>query len=153
MRHIGIFIGAVIILTGCSTTAVGDYRSPEVNANFVIEPTARSNYRGVLVEFSSATAEELMIRAAEICSVRGGLRSEPTYFSNNVLGWRFYNYQCNGPRPVQLLQPVQQQPIVRQPVEALQSSVSLEQAKLKCTELGFKEGTEGFGKCVLQLSK
>lgn len=33
------------------------------------------------------------------------------------------------------------------------SSVLLEDAKKKCTELGFKTGTEQFGKCVLQLSK
>ncbi len=26
-------------------------------------------------------------------------------------------------------------------------------AKIKCNDLGFKSGTEGFGKCVLQLSK
>jgi len=29
----------------------------------------------------------------------------------------------------------------------------INQAKKKCTDLGFKSGTEGFGKCVLQLSK
>lgn len=32
-------------------------------------------------------------------------------------------------------------------------TVSLDAAKEKCTNLGFKTGTEGFGKCVLQLSK
>jgi hypothetical protein len=32
-------------------------------------------------------------------------------------------------------------------------SVTLEDAKRKCSDLGFKSGTEGFGKCVLQLSK
>jgi len=30
---------------------------------------------------------------------------------------------------------------------------SLDAAKKKCTELGFKPATEGYGKCVLQLSK
>lgn len=30
---------------------------------------------------------------------------------------------------------------------------SLEHAKIKCSELGFKDGTEGFGKCTLRLSK
>ena len=32
-------------------------------------------------------------------------------------------------------------------------STSLEVAKNKCEEIGFKPATEGFGKCVLQLSK
>ena len=31
--------------------------------------------------------------------------------------------------------------------------LSLDVSKSKCTELGFKPGTEAFGKCVLQLSK
>jgi hypothetical protein len=31
--------------------------------------------------------------------------------------------------------------------------LSLEASKRKCTELGFKPATEGYGKCVLQLSK
>lgn len=31
--------------------------------------------------------------------------------------------------------------------------LSLDASKIKCTELGFKPATEGYGKCVLQLSK
>jgi len=30
---------------------------------------------------------------------------------------------------------------------------NLADAKAKCLDLGFKNGTDGFGKCVLQLSK
>ena len=55
----------------------------------------------------------------------------------------------------------------RQPVPSVQQSVapvqvvapaitdrlSLDASKVKCSELGFKSGTEAFGKCVLQLSK
>ena len=33
------------------------------------------------------------------------------------------------------------------------AQVSLEDAKKKCTELGFKAGTESFGNCVLKISK
>ena len=33
------------------------------------------------------------------------------------------------------------------------SALSIQNAKTKCTDLGFKLGTEDFGKCVLQLSK
>jgi len=32
-------------------------------------------------------------------------------------------------------------------------TISFDVAKLKCVELGFKPETEGFGKCVLQLTK
>ncbi len=34
-----------------------------------------------------------------------------------------------------------------------QPSIDFNTAKIKCAELGFKESTEGFGKCVLQLTK
>ena len=33
------------------------------------------------------------------------------------------------------------------------SQISIDFARKKCTELGFKPATEGYGKCVLQLSK
>jgi hypothetical protein len=33
------------------------------------------------------------------------------------------------------------------------STISIEDAKKKCVEIGFKTATEGFGKCVLQLTK
>jgi len=40
------------------------------------------------------------------------------------------------------------------PIKANIPEISrIDSAKSKCTELGFKSGTEGFGKCVLQLSK
>lgn len=33
------------------------------------------------------------------------------------------------------------------------STMTLEQSKAKCIELGFKTGTESFGQCVLKLTK
>jgi hypothetical protein len=36
---------------------------------------------------------------------------------------------------------------------AANAQLSLDAAKVKCVELGFKSGTEQFGKCVLELSK
>jgi hypothetical protein len=48
-----------------------------------------------------------------------------------------------------------EQPVI--PVQAVASPttdrLSLDASKTKCAELGFKPATEGFGKCVLQLSK
>jgi len=38
------------------------------------------------------------------------------------------------------------------PIE-VSSAPNLNEAKIKCTELGFKSGTESFGKCVLKISK
>jgi serine kinase of HPr protein (carbohydrate metabolism regulator) len=49
--------------------------------------------------------------------------------------------------PIQLVE--QKKPAVAEKFDRL----SLEASKQKCTELGFKPATEGYGKCVLQLSK
>ena len=38
-------------------------------------------------------------------------------------------------------------------VPRAESSLPIDDAKNKCMDLGFKVGTEGFGKCVLQLTK
>lgn len=48
----------------------------------------------------------------------------------------------------QVAPPVSLPSVPIKPVE-----IDLSDAKRKCTDLGFKSGTEGFGKCVLQLSK
>ena len=37
--------------------------------------------------------------------------------------------------------------------ESPSKSISLENSRKKCEELGFETGTEAFGKCVLKLSK
>jgi len=33
------------------------------------------------------------------------------------------------------------------------NTLSIDSAKIKCSELGFKPETEGYGKCILQLSR
>lgn len=48
---------------------------------------------------------------------------------------------------------VDKQPLLPSSPPSQKNIPSLSDAKDKCGELGFKQGTEGFGKCVLQLSK
>ena len=57
---------------------------------------------------------------------------------------------------LQELEKAKQEPIQAEVVKTVppeSERFSLEVSKKKCTELGFKPATEGFGKCVLQLSK
>ena len=42
---------------------------------------------------------------------------------------------------------------IMKPANSENERLSLDASKKKCTELGFKPATEGYGKCVLQLSK
>ena len=52
------------------------------------------------------------------------------------------------------LNQARQQPPPTQPVAQPNTDrLSLDASKVKCTDLGFKPGTEAHGKCVLQLSK
>jgi len=83
--------------------------------------------------------------ANQYCNER---RLGPATIGPNTLPSRVvqhYEFKCVSqvtPAPIQQNQ-IQSSPLVE----------SMESAKKKCTDLGFKSGTEGFGKCVLQLSK
>lgn len=89
-------------------------------------------------------------RAAEICGRLGGVKVRLAYSSTVPLGWKLYNYQCNGPIVVQV--PSRRYVATPHALPA-QQVMTFDAAKSKCAELGFKPATEGFGKCVLQLSK
>ena len=143
-----IFFTIPLFLIGCASNGVADYRSTGVNEKVVLEPTIGNGYRGVLVEMSASSEGALLTRAHEICSNRGGLKEGPHYSHTVPLGWKFYNYRCAGFQmpTVQSIQPVMQQPNFVQPA-------SMNAAKSKCEDLGFKAGTEAFGNCVLRLSK
>jgi hypothetical protein len=43
--------------------------------------------------------------------------------------------------------------IQRNTAPVQQSAINIDDAKKKCSDLGFKTGTEGFGQCVLKLSR
>ena len=80
------------------------------------------------------------------CESFGGLSEESvTVVTGPKTGYGFYyySYKCKG---IQTVNPSSTNVIKSQ-------NFDIDSAKLKCNDLGFKSGTEGFGKCVLQLSK
>jgi hypothetical protein len=62
-------------------------------------------------------------------------------------GYRFFTFDCVNPKA----KPSTFQP--PQPTYQPLPIVSIDDAKKKCADLGFKAGTEQFGNCVLKLSK
>ena len=58
----------------------------------------------------------------------------------------YYYFDCIAEQP-------KPQPTTKQSSSTTPISVSIESAKEKCMDLGFKTGTEEFGKCALQLSR
>lgn len=139
------------IISGCASNGVADYRTAGIDKRVVVEPSASNAYKGILFEISPSREGVLEHRANEICSRLGGLKVRPAFSHTTPLGWKFYNYQCNG---FILAQPQIQQYAPREPIlQNQQKGISIDLAKSKCSELGFSQETEGFGKCVLQLSK
>ena len=163
-----IFLVAVLGLSACGT--IRDFSSFDSTLS---EPTAANAYYGSLGVLSYSEDADIRSRAEQICSTRGGLLTAPRP-KRLGLGGQILGYQCKGFKP-QVPQapspdaqvkttsaPVQEKQI-NAPIQLVEQSkpavtekfdrLSLDASKRKCTELGFKPATEGYGKCVLQLSK
>jgi hypothetical protein len=76
----------------------------------------------------------------------GAFGSSESGRGNNSL----YYFDCIR-QPEVTKQVVPQVTLPTMPIKPAEADLS--DAKKKCSDLGFKSGTEGFGKCVLQLSK
>ena len=158
-----ITLALVLPIFGCATNGVADYRSSGINEKVVLQPMSSNGFRGVLVEMPPAPVGALESRAMEICNSLGGVKNTPTYSHTVPLGWKFYNYQCNGYKlatpissspniPKIDIYPAPQSSTTPPPAESRQG-ISIDEAKKKCIEIGFKSATEALGKCVLQLTK
>jgi hypothetical protein len=160
-----IFLVAVLGLSACGTNGVRDFSSFDSTLR---EPTAANGYWGTLGVLGYAKDADVLALANQICSTRGGLLTAPFPVR------RVTNYQCKGFKPQVTQAPAQdpqvkttsapvQEKQINAPIQLVEQSkpavaekvdrLSLDASKQKCTELGFKPATEGYGKCVLQLSK
>ena len=138
---------SVFLLTACG---VMSHRNPGTSSQYIYEPTQNNNYSGTLIVFSGNEPEALAT-AKDICASKGGLKSPPTLSYKRTL-YDVFGYSCNGPTQAIISSPVT--PMVNQQSNALVNpSTGINEAKSKCNDLGFKQGTEGFGKCVLKLSQ
>lgn len=121
-------------------------------------PSPSNGYRGVFYAWA-VPQEQLNQEAASLCAQYGGLRHPGVV----PYGVQQYNFSCLGnvpaPQPRNVANPVAsppQAPLPRSSTEPLPNaapSLSIEAAKQKCLDLGFKLNTEALGKCVLQLSQ
>jgi hypothetical protein len=86
------------------------------------------------------------------CRNLGGLDEKSIKMLNSTneirlwIGFSTWEYSCLG---VNRSPPKE----IQNYLEERQSNIDMTSGKQKCLELGFKAGSEGFGKCVLQLSK
>lgn len=89
------------------------------------------------------------------CSSRGFTRahlSAPVRLPDLMIFRQIQDFTCviDAPRPSIQPQPA---PQIQTSPQGNPSSISIGEARVKCTDLGFKEKTEAFGTCVLRLMK
>lgn len=109
--------------------------------------------------------ESLIPKMQELCAGFGGLdfasiRQIPTPHGAVSLGDinPYYEYNCRGSPKTSTTTTAEEKPFIDKKIESTlvppsKPSADLESVKNKCLELGFKDKTEAFGKCVLDLSR
>jgi hypothetical protein len=138
----------LLLLIACNAGVAGRNLSPGT-----YKPSPQNGYKGLLSE--APLSENTIVYMEQGCQSFGGLNyssikevSRPPGGSCCFNTWK--EWSCNGPsKAVTELKPEPQ--LTNRPLE--NPKISLENAKSKCFDLGFKSETEGFGKCVLQLTK
>jgi hypothetical protein len=151
IRTLTVFI-ILIFGSGCAEFAgIKDYTSVLEN---LAEPNVNNNYVGQLfvdpITGNDITDSYIKQRAYQICSTRGGIKIEPYMTLKGPIHATAgrYQFQCNGFQQNAI--PVPDSRIIP---EKFNAPISIEEARQKCKDLGFKERTEKFGTCVLELTK
>ena len=113
-------------------------------------PSATNGYKGLMAAELSSPPLSFM---AGRCENFGGLdyssvQDEPVP-SWKVIGYFYKSYKCYGPEPKLSSVPI----TIQEPKAHSRVPVTFNDAKDKCSDLGFKPQTEAFGNCVLKLSQ
>jgi hypothetical protein len=132
------FLSISFLLSGCGT-------STSTSGVFSLAHTylIRDDGNGGKIFSSSdfGNYSDVTTVASQYCQERRLGKAEITRQTLNAPSVKHYEFKCMS---ITYAQPTPVTP---------SNNISMDVAKQKCGELGFKSGTEGFGKCVLQLSK
>ena len=134
MRTIKLLVLSLVsVLLGCTSI-----RSDESNSTKVV---IRDHF------ITGSGYGEVISQARNYCQQYG---AKPVFIRKqdaSFLRSEYDNYYFDCVKDQPYTPPYQPPKVISAP------SVSIDTAKDKCSNLGFKVGTESFGKCVLQLSK
>ncbi len=152
------------LLSSCAHLGAVDGHNcgfPEICSVYIMHLTTDGGT--IYLDSNEYPESDVRYLANENCKLRGlGVANvAPPYevFSNGV---KHYKYQCVAQQQVParayeapIIQQSYEPPQAQVPKEEAQrsQSISIEAAKTKCLDLGFKPKTEKFGKCVLELIK
>ena len=137
-----------IFLSGCEGVKVKQYRT---GGGMLYVPATEFEETQVRARAEQeCKAQNMMLNSLSVNE-----KGDGTPLANTVLGYRFYDFFCERiPDPVQLNKPRTEQKEIRKDGSNINpSKINMEDAKAKCISLGFKEKTEKFGSCVLELTK
>ena len=163
------FIWLLTFISGCTSPSINE--SPS-DPYYTYRPAHKKQEVKLTFHAWVSEAEKLAaleatakIEASQKCKghtfTLTDLLSDKHIFGERGVNIISANIKCN--IPIVITTPYAEparQPILSEPLETpaqisqeKNDRLSLEVSKKKCTELGFKPTTEGYGKCVLQLSK
>ena len=146
MKLIYIFPILSIVLTSCASVGMEEWNVYDKNSTSMGTTLPSNNENGIIAIHLNSSQKYASHFMRRNCESFGGLNEESVTVitgQKTGLGFYYYSYKCKGIQTIN-------QPSMN--VNTLQS-LDIDSAKKKCSDLGFKTGTEGFGKCVLQLSK
>jgi len=126
-------------------------------------PSVANEFKGIAVVDLWGNQSDVMPYANSACGKYGGVKAGSLVEVDRPRGLgpdlRFWAYECNGPSlPRNDLRgaplPEVPKPSPKAPTQKAPSSskvFTVEEAKEKCSSLGFKPGTERFSECALEL--
>lgn len=152
-RNILFSLLLVAMLSACTV------RTRHVGGTY--EPSLANNYVGLLSIEISEDVDDVLPHMARVCARYGGYKLGSAARSPSpvgLLGWgnTYWKYQCNGLAGSDASKPKFTGTASRAQIPketAPTRTISIEEAKRKCSELGFKEGTDLFAECGLKLIK
>jgi hypothetical protein len=148
-----LFLFLLLLTSACGPfmTGIQDHTNP---LSVWHGPGPYNNYIGDFASYQDATYNQIEGKASEYCSAYGGLKIKPYKTGNNDIpvSVTYWKYQCNGPQVVNHSpEPIRNPaPVISLPTK---QTISIDDAKQQCKDIGYKPGTEKFGNCVLELTK
>jgi hypothetical protein len=128
----------IAVISGCGTTS---------NVGYVWFGTGIDRDWGtggeIWSHFTTHSQQKAYQVAAEYCSTKN---LPPPILDPSFKQGEYYKYRFECKSKSQVIQPVQNTPLPA-------ANIGINDAKSKCKDLGFKQGTEQFGNCVLKFTK
>lgn len=153
-----IFAGIVILISSCASVIEPNAGIFDCDSHCEVPSVSNGFFGKFVLRWDAKNDLSIANKIAQkYCTGSNGVKSGPNVYVQYP-NWVTYQFQCNGfsvptNNSVANTQPISSKNI---PEKSKSNSLNLseiDEIKSKCADLGFKEGTEGFGKCVLKLTK